>query len=86
MGEASWKDISREGDVEDKHGYHLLIVDQNGNAKACICEMYDLRTVLKLAGGVPLPVAHPESSELWGALEKWKGPAAGGSRASYQRA
>jgi hypothetical protein len=63
-----------------------LIVDQDGNAKACSCEMYDLRTVLKLAERVPLPVAHPGNGELWRALEKRKGAAAGGSRASYQKA
>jgi len=58
-------------DLRDRGGrYHLLIVDEDGAAKACSRKRYPVGKVLRLADRLLLGVAMPGRGELWRQLEK----------------
>jgi len=68
VGQMSRKEIAEDERPRTRGRYHLLIVDEDGTAKACTRKQYPLGEVLSLADRLPVPVAMPGSGELWKAL------------------
>ena len=69
VSESCWKEICEDKGEKESDRYYLLIVDEDGYAKTCTQEPFDLPTILKLAERAPLPVASPGTGELWHALQ-----------------
>jgi hypothetical protein len=70
VGQQSYKEIARDEGIYGKGNYHVLVVDENGTAKACSRKRFALADVLRLVERLPLPVAAAGWGELWGALDR----------------
>ena len=68
VGQHSYKEIARDDGMRGGGNYHLLVVDENGIAKACTLKRYPLGEVLRLADRLPIGVAKSGEGELWKAL------------------
>lgn len=68
VGHYNYKEIARDDGMRGGGNYHLLLVDENGTAKACTLKRYPLEEVLRLAERLPVGVAAPGEGELWKAL------------------
>jgi len=65
VGERSWKDVARDEGFTGGGGYHLIVVDEDGVAKASTVERFGIPEILWLAEGMPMPLADPGHGELW---------------------
>ena len=70
VGKKSWKEIARDDGFVGGGRYHLLVVDEDGKAKACSKDRLSLEEALRLAEKLPLPVARTEWGELARLLEE----------------
>jgi hypothetical protein len=70
VGKGCWKEISKHTGAVGSDTYHLIVVDEAGNVKACSNHRFELPEVLRLAERLPLPVAEPGHGELWRAMEQ----------------
>jgi len=70
VGEANFKEICiRTGPTGDKEVY-LLVVDQDGTAKACTQRTYPLPIALQMAWAMPLPVYAERGGTLIAQIEE----------------
>jgi len=81
VGRQSFKEIVRDDGAFGLGDFHLLVVDEQGSAKACSKERFALAKAVELATRVPLPVAMPGRGELWRELEARHDRAAAGTKA-----
>jgi hypothetical protein len=70
VGQESWKEIARDDGIRGRGNYHLLVVDKNGEVKACSLERFPLGEVLRMADRLPMRVAKPGEGELWKCLDE----------------
>jgi hypothetical protein len=56
VGEQSFKEIARDDGFRGGGDYHLLVVDEDGTAKACSRKRFPLVEALRLVKRLPLPV------------------------------
>ena len=62
VGQLSWKEIVQDTGFRGAGGYYLLVVDEDGTAKACSKQTFPLCEILKLAKRLPLS-ARAKSSD-----------------------
>ena len=70
VGEKSFKEICIRSSGSEKGEAYLLIVDEDGMAKACTKRTYPLEIALQMAWGIPLPVYAGRGGTLMGEIQE----------------
>jgi hypothetical protein len=70
VGEENYKDVMRKGGALTQADTYILVVDGDGNVKACSWEPLPLRKAVELANQLALPVPKGRRSELERYLEE----------------
>ena len=70
VGDENYKDVMTKKDALTSATTSLLVVDADGNVKACAWEALPLEEALSMASRLPLPVSQAGVSELRRHLEE----------------
>jgi len=70
VGQRSWKEIVGRRGADGQTRYHIVIVDEDGTAKACSADVFSRAKALRLADKLPIAVFAPGEGTLWRCSEQ----------------